>query len=62
MLIEILTHDERRQRRKLMADAVRSGVDVATVARQFKVTRRTVTTACQQNGVNTRANREANSK
>lgn len=46
-----MTHAEKRNRRKLMAQAVKSGTPVGEVARMFGVTVRLVQMACQEHGV-----------
>lgn len=42
-----LTHQERHDRRKAIADAVRSGKTIEATSRQFKVTVTTVKGACK---------------
>lgn len=46
--ISKLNHDERRERRKSMAELVKSGKDVISVARLNGVTPRTVRDACRE--------------
>lgn len=44
-----MTHEERRQRRKLMADAVAGGDSVAIAATKFNVAPQTIRVACKEN-------------
>lgn len=46
-----MTHDEKRKRRKAMADAVLSGRSLSDVASAFGVSLSTVSAACRENGV-----------
>lgn len=46
-----LTHSDRFERRVKIAAAVKSGATLSATARKFRVTIRTVQTACHENGV-----------
>ena len=46
-----MTHEQRTQRRKKIADAVKAGGSLGAVARRFRVTVTTVKNACTENRV-----------
>jgi transposase-like protein len=46
-----MSQKDRFERRRQMAQAVREGQDVSAVAREYKVTRRTVLDACREQSV-----------
>ena len=51
-----MTHEERRQLRKRIAERVRETKDRASVASEFSVSLDLVTRACREHGVDVRAN------
>ena len=46
-----LTHEQRRSRRKVIAQDVANGSSMAEVCQRHKVTRHTAWSACKENGV-----------
>jgi DNA invertase Pin-like site-specific DNA recombinase len=48
---ELMTHPQRLVRRMMIAEEVRRGMDLAQVAKEYKVSYATVFAACQEHGV-----------
>ena len=46
-----MTHEEKRERREKIADAVRRGDEISDIAQAFKVSIYTVYNACKEFGV-----------
>lgn len=46
-----ITHDERRHRRKQIANEIKGGQSIATVCKTYGVTLRTVRDSCAEYGV-----------